>query len=101
MKKGDQKVVIKVLDDLLDRAQVGKTRHGSVLRSYDGSDGLLNAYTQALDMVIYLRKEIMERESKGKNNRLCAKHTVKRTRKKNTALTRNRGAYMNLKSASV
>ena len=63
-------LIVKVLDDLVDRAQVGKTRHGSVLRIHDGSDGLLNAYTQALDMVIYLRKEIMERELKDKNNKV-------------------------------
>ena len=71
MDNADQKtVIVKVLDDLVDRAQVGKTRHGSVLRAHDGSDGLLNAYTQALDMVIYLRKEIMERESHKINNKV-------------------------------
>ena len=73
MKKGDQKaVIVKVLDDLLDRANVGKTKHGSVLRSHDGSDGLVNAYIQALDMVIYMRHEIMERESKDKNNKVIS-----------------------------
>ena len=71
MDNADQKaVIVKVLDDLVDRAQAGKTKHGSVLRSHDGSDGLLNAYTQALDMVIYLRKEIMERESHNINNKV-------------------------------
>jgi hypothetical protein len=43
-----------------------------VLRSHDGSDGLLNAYIQALDMVIYMRHEIMERESKDKNNKVIS-----------------------------
>lgn len=71
MEKGYQKaVIVKVLDDLLDRANAGKAKHGSVLRPHDGSDGLLSAYQQALDMVIYLRKEIMERESKDKNNKV-------------------------------
>ena len=52
----DQKaVIVKVLDDLVDRAKAGKARHGSVLRSHDDCDGLLNAYVQALDMVIYLK----------------------------------------------
>ena len=73
MEREDQKaVIVKVLDDLLNRAKAGKSKHGSILRSHDGSDGLLNAYIQALDMVIYLRKEIMERESKEKNNKVIA-----------------------------
>jgi hypothetical protein len=68
MNKANQNaVIVKVLDDLLDRAKAEKNKHGSVLRSHDGCDGLFNAYTQALDMVIYLKKEIMERESEDKN----------------------------------
>ncbi len=63
MYKANQKaVIVKVLDDLVDRAKAGKARHGSVLQSHDDCDGLINAYAQALDMVIYLKKEIMERD---------------------------------------
>ncbi len=54
-------VIVKVLDDLLDRAKLHKDRHGKVLESHDDCDGLLKAYHQALDTVIYLKKALMER----------------------------------------
>ncbi len=56
-------VIVKVLDDLVDRAKLHKDMHGKILESHDECDGLLKAYHQALDTVIYLKKALMERNS--------------------------------------
>jgi hypothetical protein len=61
-------VIVKVLDDLLEHAKDHKNTHGKVLESYDAGDGLLKAYHQALDTVIYLKKALMERHPACKEN---------------------------------
>jgi hypothetical protein len=61
--KKQNAVVVKVLDDLLELAKVQKDLNGKLLESHDNGDGLLKAYHQALNTVIYLKKELMERHS--------------------------------------
>jgi len=50
-----------VLADLLARAELGRRRYGVYLQADNGRDALLDAYQEALDLVVYLRQAIEER----------------------------------------
>lgn len=47
-----------VLDDLCARAKFGAAKYGTYLRAGNGRDALMDAYQEALDMVMYLRQAI-------------------------------------------
>lgn len=49
-----------VLQDLKDRAEMGKQKYGTYLRTMNGRSALMDAYQEALDLVMYLRQEIEE-----------------------------------------
>lgn len=51
-----------VLVDMAEREQVGIQRYGTPLQAFNGRDALWDAYEEALDLVVYLRKAIAERE---------------------------------------
>lgn len=51
-----------VLKDLEERVELGVARYGTVLQTNNGRDALLDAYEEALDLVIYLRQAIEERK---------------------------------------
>ena len=61
--RGDR-VVDKVINDFIQRSEVGKQRYGTYLRICNGRDALIDAYQEAIDLVMYLRQAIMEREEK-------------------------------------
>jgi len=50
-----------VVKDIEDRAIMGKKRYSTYLRAHNGRDALVDAYQEALDMVMYLRQAIEER----------------------------------------
>lgn len=50
-----------VAADLEARAKVGVLKYGEPLRPQNGRDALVDAYHEALDLVMYLRQEIEER----------------------------------------
>jgi hypothetical protein len=50
-----------VVADMLDRDHVGRQRYGTPLQANNGRDALLDAYQEALDLVVYLRQAIEER----------------------------------------
>lgn len=54
-------VLDQVLKDLTDRSTVGVEKYGEPLRTFNGRDSLMDAYQEALDLVMYLRQAIMER----------------------------------------
>jgi hypothetical protein len=54
-----------VLDDMRKREQFGKSKYGKYLEAHDGRDTLLDAYEEALDLVVYLRKAMEERKNVG------------------------------------
>lgn len=57
-----------VVNDMLDRDDMGKRKHGTRLQAGNGRDALIDAYQEALDLVVYLRQAIEERNStKGKS----------------------------------
>lgn len=59
--KGNQVVLHAVMDDLRERAEVGKIKYGTYLETNNGRDALMDAYQEALDLVMYLKQTILER----------------------------------------
>lgn len=51
-----------VIADLRERDAIGHQIYGQKLRAGDGRDHLIDAYQEALDLSVYLRQEIQERE---------------------------------------
>lgn len=60
--EGRQRVIDEVVDDLMARAETGKVKYGTYLMTHNGRDALMDAYQEALDLVMYLRQAIMERD---------------------------------------
>lgn len=54
-------VVAEVIKDLEARREFGRQKYGFELHSHNGRDALTDAYQEALDLVIYLRQAIAER----------------------------------------
>lgn len=52
-----------VIADIESRVAFGKNKYGQRLRANNGRDALLDAYQEALDLVMYLRQEIEERDA--------------------------------------
>lgn len=50
-----------VLADLSERAKHGREKYGTMLRAHNGRDALVDAYQEAMDLVMYLRQAIEER----------------------------------------
>jgi hypothetical protein len=53
-----------VQKDLELRIELGKARYGERLTTFNGRDALLDAYQEVLDLAVYLRQEIEERQVK-------------------------------------
>jgi predicted HAD superfamily Cof-like phosphohydrolase len=52
-----------VLADMKERDQVGRARYSTPLQAFNGRDPLVDAYQEALDLVVYLRQAIEEQTS--------------------------------------
>lgn len=52
-----------VRHDLDERDRLGSWQYGKPLLPHDGRDSLRDAYEEALDLTVYLRKAIAEREA--------------------------------------
>jgi hypothetical protein len=64
---GKGKIVLDyVIADLEERAQFGHKKYGTYLRTNNGRDALIDAYQEALDLVMYLKQIILEKEDDGK-----------------------------------
>lgn len=53
-----------VIADMQERDQVGRARYGTPLQAFNGRDALKDAYAEALDLAVYLRQAIAERDGK-------------------------------------
>lgn len=51
-----------VLRDIEARKQVGLDRYGTLLKAHNGRDMLLDAYEESLDLCVYLRGVLLERD---------------------------------------
>jgi hypothetical protein len=49
-----------VIRDMQARDRVGRKRYGMPLQAFNGRDALMDAYQEALDLVVYLRQAIEE-----------------------------------------
>jgi hypothetical protein len=59
-------VIDLVAIDLEDRKQYGMCKYGMLLRPFNGRNALIDAYQEALDLVVYLRQLIYEQEVIGR-----------------------------------
>lgn len=59
---GDKNVAPYVIADMQARVGMGLKKHGTYLQTNNGRDALMDAYQKALDLVMYLRQVIMERD---------------------------------------
>ena len=61
--KGMMDILPLVISDLQDRDRVGTIKYGTTLQSNNGRDPLVDAYQEALDLCMYLRQAICERDT--------------------------------------
>jgi len=59
---GDENVLTHVLADIIARAEAGRSKYGTYLQTNNGRDALLDAYQEAIDLVMYLRQALLERD---------------------------------------
>ena len=52
-----------VIDDMEKRREFGVRKYGTPLQANNGRDALMDAYQEALDLVVYLRQLIEERHA--------------------------------------
>jgi len=53
-----------VIEDMQARDRFGRAKYGTPLQPYNGRDALADAYQEALDLLVYLRQMIYERDNK-------------------------------------
>lgn len=53
-----------VIEDMRQRDQIGRERYGTPLQAGNGRDALRDAFDEALDLCVYLRQAIFERDGK-------------------------------------
>ena len=65
MPTGNGEVVLfRVLSDIIARANVGAKEYGTLLKTNNGRDALMDFYQEYLDGLMYLAQAIMERDNK-------------------------------------
>jgi len=60
---GKLTVIDYVLADMAERAAAGFKKYGTHLQTHNGRDALWDAYQEALDLSMYLRQAILERDA--------------------------------------
>lgn len=53
-----------VVRDMHGRDELGHRKYGRPLEAHDGRDTLRDAYEEALDLAVYLRKAMLERDGR-------------------------------------
>jgi hypothetical protein len=53
-----------VMHDMAERDETGRHKYGTPLQPFNGRDALVDAYQEALDLVVYLRQAIFERDQR-------------------------------------
>lgn len=51
-----------VMRDMGERKDIGEKKYGMPLRAWNSRDALVDAYQEALDLSVYLRQVIYERD---------------------------------------
>lgn len=65
--EGQGDIVSLVIADMEARAAKGVQTYGTRLQAFNGRDAMVDAYQEALDLAIYLRQVLRERELNGNN----------------------------------
>lgn len=60
-----REVIEMVISDARERDRVGRERYGVPLTPRNGRDSIVDAYQEALDLVVYLRNEMEEHDEPG------------------------------------
>ena len=55
-----------VIKDMYNRDKFGKAKYGVGLKPFNGRDSLKDAYEEVLDLAVYLRQSIYERDNENK-----------------------------------
>lgn len=72
LREGDQQLPVpnkepdiqsQVIKDIVERREVGIQRYGTALQPHNGRDALRDAYEEAIDLAMYLKQLIVERDS--------------------------------------
>lgn len=53
-----------VISDMRQRDQQGEKKYGTRLQPFNGRDALVDAYQEALDLTVYLRQALFERDGR-------------------------------------
>lgn len=51
-----------VMLDIIERDEYGQEKYNTRLQPFNGRDALIDAYQEALDLIVYLRQLIYERD---------------------------------------
>ena len=62
---GKADVLPAVIVDLKQRSRVGTLKYGTPLQTHNGRNALMDAYQEALDLVMYLKQCLMEQTDQG------------------------------------
>lgn len=60
-----QSVTDAVVADMHARRETGTRKYGVELLSFNGRDAILEAYQESLDLTMYLKQALMERDANG------------------------------------
>lgn len=60
-----QSVTDAVVADMQTRRETGTKKYGVELLTFNGRDALLEAYQESLDLTMYLKQALMERDADG------------------------------------
>ena len=52
-----------VVNDMLNRDEFGRSKYGTQIQPHNGRDFLTDAYQEALDLCVYLRGALYERDN--------------------------------------
>lgn len=63
IKNDNQDIQSMVIADIAERRKVGISRYGTALQAHNGRDMLRDAYKEVLDLAVYLRGVIEERNN--------------------------------------
>jgi hypothetical protein len=61
IKTDEEGIWFLVIRDMRERDKAGFEKYGTRLQAHNGRDHLIDAYQEALDLVVYLRAEIEKR----------------------------------------
>lgn len=59
-----------VQEDIEKRIQKGEKEYGERLRPFNGRNALLDAYEEVLDLAVYLKQELIEKELNGNRTKV-------------------------------